>query len=248
MPDLPNRRKFENDIARGLGRVMTQARNTMLRQLWRDGFTRADLATLPPDTMASLQATLSQFFADNLRDVYIASANNFAQEMGFGINQDELEDSAIEWANSHSATLASELTTNSQRHAQRLAQTAPDEALTRQNLGQLLGLILLGTNMARITMNAITQVSTATSAGEVATQNALTNAGARVEELWFTQLTENVCPECAPRHGKVRGDGWQMPPPAHPNCRCYIGYRVTNGDTQVILFDDDAVVRRLRRT
>jgi hypothetical protein len=46
--------------------------------------------------------------------------------------------------------------------------------------------------------------------------------GLHVRKVWYTAEDAHVCTICGPRHGKVKGDGWEHDPPAHDGCRCAV--------------------------
>lgn len=52
-------------------------------------------------------------------------------------------------------------------------------------------------------------------------QEYLKDAGLNLNAYWQTQEDEMVCSVCRSYNGKQQ-DVWQVPPPAHPYCRCYI--------------------------
>lgn len=244
MPDLPDRGNYERRLERGLNRAFVDIRRRLADALWREGTTYGQLANTPDALWLALQQLVEVALGDTLSDVYAAAQAAFAQALTFGVDEAIVADRADRWAGRYAQQAAVQFTQRTRQALQRRAERTPERTLTRSELDQLLRVIL---SQSRAQTNAVTEVSNAISAGESGLTDTLRQDGAQVDPVWFTQLDERVCPICAPRHGQLRGEGWQIDPPAHPNCRCYLGYRIRRGGTQVILFDDDAVVRRLRR-
>jgi hypothetical protein len=74
----------------------------------------------------------------------------------------------------------------------------------------------------------VTETTTAVSEAEAEGQDILEGIGIDTEPRWITQLDERVCPVCGPMHNRPRSRWGSMgPPPAHPNCRCFLVYAAT---------------------
>lgn len=75
---------------------------------------------------------------------------------------------------------------------------------------------------------AVTEVTRAYAAAKYQVAEEMEQMGLPQVIVWQTEKDELVCEICAPRDGKVEGDGWTrdgpygLEPPAHPNCRCGI--------------------------
>lgn len=246
MPDLQNREAFERRLEKGLREALEHAEPEITAILYRDGMTARDLRVMPESVRQTIIAQLSPVLAGILDDVYVEASSNFASLLSFGIDLANVEQRAQAWANDYAPRLAEQMASTSVNLLQNFSAREATP-LTVGLLGALVRQALGLGSRNRPEMVAITEVSNAISEGETATQDALSAEGAEVVRVWFTQLDERVCPVCAPRHGSIEGDMWTSAPPAHPRCRCYLGYRVRNNGQQVILFDDDAVQRRLRR-
>lgn len=258
MPDIENRREFEEQLTRGLTRVWQVARQRLVASVYREGYTLGQLAAIPPDVLAEMQTDLTRLFTDRLDDVFVEAAQAYAGQLAYGIDEAELQQTAQEWARNYAPLLAAQMTTTTRAYLTDIARRAPDVPVNERNLLLVLigaGITVAGVayrfrapfNTQRAVSTAVTEVTNAISAGERAVNEKLQMNGVRVEPVWYTQLDERVCPVCAPRHGRLQGDGWTKEPPAHPNCRCYVGYRLTNNGQTTIVFDDDVVVRELQR-
>lgn len=74
---------------------------------------------------------------------------------------------------------------------------------------------------ARAKRIAITEVTRSYSEAAMVYKDEMTALGLPMVATWSIE-DEAACEECKPLDGKVQGDGWNEPPPAHPNCRCDI--------------------------
>jgi hypothetical protein len=74
---------------------------------------------------------------------------------------------------------------------------------------------------ARASMIAVTETTSAASAGTAAAIAEARGAGLDVTEVWQTLNDDLVCEICGPLDGTTPADGWPVDrPPAHTNCRC----------------------------
>ena len=97
---------------------------------------------------------------------------------------------------------------------------------------------------ARAERIATTETTTAYYEGGRIFQEELTaTTGLQSIAVWRTNRDGRVCPICAPRHNTARypgptqaatgrgfEHGWETPPPAHVNCRCWVDYFVASSD------------------
>lgn len=244
MPDLPNRAEFERQLTRELTRAFNSAKREMTRWLGRRGMTTSDLATMPPDVLAELEANMTRIFSTTLDDVFVSAAQNFAGIMGFAIDDDLLRDRANQWASTYAPTLAKSMTRNIRIRLSGIAQRSPGVPMDNALIAGIIASVL---SLSKVVQTAVTETTNAISQGEQVVQDDIRRQQAQVESIWYSQLDERTCPVCGARHGKRMGEGWTIPPPAHPNCRCYIGYRITQGNQVTVVFDDEVIARRLRQ-
>lgn len=95
-----------------------------------------------------------------------------------------------------------------------------DEGLTRGELGELIhksGIY----SRHRADLIANTETTRMLSRGTELAKEELAGAGIQMIERWHTTVGGNPCDICLSRNGKLRGDGWTNPPPAHPGCQCW---------------------------
>jgi hypothetical protein len=257
MPDIENRREFEEQLTRGLTRVWQTARQRLVASVYREGYTLGQLAAIPPDVLAEMQTDLTRLFTDRLDDVFVEAAQAYAGQLAYGIDEAELQQTAQEWARNYAPLLAAQMTTTTRAYLTDIARRAPDVPVNQRNLLLVLigaGITVAGVayrfrapfNAQRAVSTAVTEVTNAISAGERAVNDKLQMDGVRTLPIWYTEKDEKVCPVCRPRHGKAQGDGWTKEPPAHPECRCELGYRLEKDGIVTVVFRDEAIARRFR--
>lgn len=95
--------------------------------------------------------------------------------------------------------------------------------MTRRDLEDLLSPTF---GPVRAEMISVTETTRALAEGEKIVSENLQKLGIQILDIWNTDNDDKVCPICAPRNGKARGDGWVDDPPAHPRCRCWITHKV----------------------
>lgn len=244
MPNLPTRDEFERVLTEQLSKAMVTAQRQFARVLFREGLTYSSLRGIPPEEYEVLRRDLERILNEQLIEAYIQAARNFAGMLSFAIDEGRARELAETWAREYVPVLARNMITTTQNNLARIADRSPNLPLNRVLLLGILGSVLSASRSAQV---AVTETSNAISNGEAGVVRELQNAGNTSALVWFTQLDERVCPVCAPRHGKIQGEGWQLLPPAHPNCRCYLGYRIVNGDSVTVIYDDETIARRLRR-
>lgn len=259
MPDIEKRREFEEQLTRGLSRIMASARARLVTAVYREGFTLGQLANIPPDVLDEFRQELERLFKDRLDDVFVEAAQVYAGQLAYGVDEDELQREAQAWADSYAPTLAQQMTTTTHTRIRDIVRRSPDVPISRRDLLLLLigsavtvaGTEIVATTRAPFNINraiatAVTEVTNAISKGEAAVNDKLTRNGVNITPIWYTEKDERVCIICRPRHGKAQGDGWQLPPPAHIQCRCELGYRHEKDGFVVVVFKDEAIARRFR--
>jgi hypothetical protein len=205
-----------------------------------------------------MQTDLERLFRNRLDDVFVEAAQSYAGQLAYGIDEAELQRTAQEWANQYAPLLAQQMTTTTRAYLTDIARRAPDVPVNQRNLL----LVLVGTaitvagvsyafrapfNTNRAVQTAVTEVTNAISAGERAVNDRLQADGVRITAIWYTEQDERVCPVCRPRHGRAYGTNWTNPPPAHPVCRCELGYRLEKDGQVTVVFRDEAIAEEWRR-
>jgi hypothetical protein len=214
MPDIPNRDDLERQYARAVSRLLKKLAGDLLEALgdppnldnlnnafW-DARTKEALALLVP-------------FGER---VFLEAAQRLMEKQPIGIDWALVNERASAWASNYSFELVRGITETTKRQLQR----AISAYFAGQTRGQLEERIRRWFSPVRAEMIAVTEVTRAAAMGEMTAFEELKAQGIEMGIVWQTNRDELVCPICAPRNGKKRGDGWQEPPPAHPRCRCWI--------------------------
>jgi hypothetical protein len=243
MPTPAARDRLESDMEGVLTRAFNLARRLLFDALYREGMTSSDLANVPPETVEEIRQHMISEIEPVLVDGFVEAAHAFTESIAYGIDEEALSEASQAWAQDYTPVLVSGILDTSIQRLQQAAQQAVELILSKTELRKiLLGIFALW----RVATIAFTEITNAVSAGENHVVISLEGNGIRVIAIWFSRLDERVCPVCGPRHGKERGDGWQNDPPAHPRCRCYMGYIILYPDgSRLVVFDDDAVMSHL---
>lgn len=168
---------------------------------------------------AALAEALRPVIGDQVVDAAIA---NMTATAGYA-DIERIADFASLWAAQHTYDLVAGITRTTRQALQRLLPRAMAEGWNNE---QIAAAIRPYFGEARARTIAITEITRAYSRGVEIAQEVLSQDGVRTTQVWRTAADEMVCPICAPRNGKRRGKGWDAPPPAHPNCRCWITLEV----------------------
>lgn len=230
MPQFLNRDVYETTIQRELNRIHREANREMQAYFPRDLFGNLEYDR---DEFLNAQPNWSEFL-DNIRKlykreltpivgfVYAESAENLELERAFSVADDVVRDSAEAWAQRWVDTLATDMTETNQRQIDKYIREYMDDP--QQGLGRLKERLATIVSPSRADMVASTEITRANYEGEAFIVNQLRNEGVTLAAVWFTSNDERVCPVCGPRHNMMRGSAWQLPPPAHPRCRCWVNW------------------------
>jgi len=230
MPQFLNRDEYEATIQRELNRIHKEARATLLdlfpANLYGEAvFDEATFDSVKPDWSALYDAIKAQYrreLTPIIGFVFAESAENLELERAFAIADDIVTDSSENWARRWVQTLATDMTQTNQRQIDRyIAEYRADPEVGIGWLRERLGRIV---SPSRAEMVASTEITRANYEGEAFIANQLRNEGIDLVAVWFTAVDERVCPICGANHNKPRGEGWQLPPPAHPRCRCWVNW------------------------
>lgn len=129
---------------------------------------------------------------------------------------------AANYAANRAAELSGEIAARLEVEVNRIRRQFAEINVIAEQLQTHLDSVLAEHRAQRI---AVTEISRAASFAEAeAVQRIERRAPVRVQQVWFTQDDELVCPVCGPLH--MKGEvawSYRFPdgPPAHPNCRCY---------------------------
>lgn len=212
MPPLANREQFEREIVADLEPVF-------------EAEYRRAIASPGDIPYGEFEVGLRRSMAKTLARVFQSAGLVLSLGFGLVLSAGAFESTARQWADGYSRELAGQVVQTSRDKAQDAVRTAADD---RQRLREGLGLVFL--SESRLEGIAITEVTTAVSAGEqgvVIPYNDFLQArnrhADRLIELWQTSHLPNVCEHCRPFEGQPRevwGHLAPLGPPLHVRCNC----------------------------
>jgi hypothetical protein len=236
MPDLVSRGKFESRLADELVKVFLSYQ-LKIQELLSDFNTKlGDIKKLPPALYDQLQLELVGVLQDVLVEAYIDAftsmdgfladnSNETARRGGLFIRND-----AEQWASFYAPQLAKDLANTTRQRLREIADRSPQLPISGLGLRDFIRPVF---DLSRAQLVARTEVTNVIS---VAEEKAVNTFETKIEvvKIWYTKLDERVCIICEPRHGRPQGSNWEVPPPAHPRCRCEIKYKVVYPDGRTI--------------
>jgi hypothetical protein len=232
MPDLVSRSKFESRLADELVAVFQKYQLEIQALLSDFNVTLGDLQTLPASLYNRLQADLTLVVEDVLMQAYIeafTSMDGFLADNSAGTSRRGalfIRNDAQQWASFYAPQLAKNLAVTTKAELRKIAERSP--ALPISGFG-LRDFIKPAFSLGRAQMVSKTEVTNVIGVAEGRAVGTFEET-IEVVKVWYTKLDERVCIICEPRHGRPQGSNWELPPPAHPRCRCEIKYKVTYPD------------------
>ena len=236
MPDLVSRGKFESRLADTLVTVFEKHQLEIQILLSSFDTKLAELGKLPQRIFDALQADMATILEAVLIEAYIEA---FTSMDGFLADNSQttarrgalfIREDAQQWASFYAPQLAKQMADITKTRLREIADRSP--LLPISGLG-IRNVIKPMFGMGRAQLVARTELTNVIS---VAEQVAVNTFEATIEAvmIWYTKLDERVCIICRPRHDRERGINWEIPPPAHPRCRCETKWRITYSDGRVI--------------
>ena len=237
MPDLVSRGKFESRLADTLVTVFEKHQLEIQILLSSFDTTLADLGKLPQRIFDELQANMAIVFEAVLIEAYIEA---FTSMDGFLADNSQttarrgalfIREDAQQWASFYAPQLAKDMAGVTKTRLREIADRSPQLPISGLGLRNIIKPLF---GFGRAQLAARTELTNVISVAEAA---AVDTFEAMIEAvmIWFTKRDELVCIICRPRHNRPRGTNWEMPPPAHPRCRCETMWRITYSDGRTIL-------------
>ncbi len=221
------RDKDERELIRLLARLLGRQLDSVIKMV--------GLARRPVDP--SFWNEEVQRMAPPVGDVLGTSAFHAAQEWvaryQVAPRFEALEQSIFKWADDYGFDLVKGINdTNRQLIADALKKFIDDPDMKLRDFRDLLSRPM-GYSPYRAQMIGVTETTRAYYQGGKVMADEVRAAGIQMVAVWHTANDERVCPICGPLNGVRETSpgsgvwpGMQGPPPAHPNCRCSIGYEV----------------------
>lgn len=217
--DVPNRAELERRIARRVGRELRGEVYDLVDMLNET----PSFNDVPSSFWQERGAILQDILKPLLVGVFVAQAEADADYLGVGVDWNLVNERAANWARDYSFELVKELTDTSQQLLRDSISAYFEQGLT---IGDLEARLVGEFGPVRAEMIAVTEVTRAASAGEEGLAAELEAAGIHMDEVWNTNNDELVCDICGPLDQTVKGVDWTEAPPAHVNCRCWVGLEI----------------------
>lgn len=231
MPDIPNRPELEAELAKRFSRLSIAQRKELLTLLG-DPPNYANVPLAFWDKMTNeLRGALVPFLAE----LFMESAERLVDTLPIGVDWNLINTRASSWAARYGGELIKGITETTRRAVnEAIAAFFETGGMTRADLEARLMRIF---GPKRAEMIAITEVTRAAAEGEIQIGSELAKAGILMQAVWNTRNDELVCPICGPlnqqKATEYSGDRkpyWGgLTPPAHPRCRCFIGWELPGG-------------------
>lgn len=227
MPDLPTRNRHEEELALALAAMWGEQRRRLLLLLGNP----PSVDHIPEKEWERIRKETQEALRGSLAIVYFLAVQNLKVRLPQFASHYILAQAAVEWATNRSATLAEEMTANTQQRLREsierargftAATQAEVAAEVRQSMGSILG-------PARAETVGVTETTGAITAGErrgidwvdehLAKEHQREAARAEAEgrkppkrpektvAVWVTEADSKVCPICRPLNGR-RMDEW----------------------------------------
>lgn len=220
-----------DEIERKLARVVGRGLNAELEKLLGHLGDPPRLENVPPEYWENGWRQLQREVEPILLDAFVSQATELMLNIGIGVDVDEVNRHASEWARAHTFDMMKQLWSARHQAATDLFNHYPgvgeiiaegfEQALTIREIRDRLAMFY---SPVRAEMIAVTETTRAVVEGERAYVDQLEReTGQRMIPIWMTANDERVCPICAPRNEKPILNSSDFPP-AHPRCRCGVGW------------------------
>lgn len=217
MGDFTNRLDWEARLARDLARLQQRELKRTVEALGEP----PDLNNLNPEFWNEFSTSLRGELYPTLEGIFLDSAEQMLGTTSIGVDWALINEQGARWAEHYAYDLVRGITDNTRAALQQKVGAYFRNGLTQQDLRDSLQNLF---GPVRAEMVSVTEVTRAAVQGELAIVNGLKPFGIDMIPVWQTNADDIVCPICAPRNHKKRGEGWYDFPPAHPRCRCWINH------------------------
>lgn len=229
--EFANRDEIERRLARVLSRDMRSELSRLLDMLGDP----PRLENVPPEYWQTGWRVIQRDVEPVLLDTYLTQATNIMLHVGIGVSLDDINHHAVNWARAHTEEVLREMWSSRQnitseilagaRQVGEVVAEGYEQGLTIAEMRDRLTYLY---SPVRAEMIAVTETTRAVVEGERAYVGQLEReTGQKMIPIWLTAQDDMVCPICKPRNGKPITDG--KFPPAHPRCRCGVGWEFPKG-------------------
>lgn len=208
------------DIERKLARVLSRDLRVELGKLMDYLGDPPDLSKVPGEYWRNGWRSIQKDVEPILVDTFIEQAQAAMEEVGIGVDWGVINTTAANWSRQHGERVLQELFNKSYDG---VSVTVPKFYEQGWTIDELSTALERWYSPVRAEMIAVTETTRAAVEGERALMKQLeSESGIRMVEVWLTDNDERVCEICEPKHNHPITDG--VYPPAHPRCRCMIGW------------------------
>lgn len=220
--DIVNRADLERKLARVLGKDLQAELEKLMRYLGDP----PQLANVPSSYWQNGWKDIAKDVEPILLDIYLQQAEGLMAEIGIGVDWGLINTTAADWSRLHGETVLRELFNTTYEG---VSKAIPNFYEQGWNLGELRTALERWHSPIRAEMIAVTETTRAAVEGERAVvEKMMKEYGIRFIPVWITKNDELVCSICGPRHMKPI-DNNEFPP-AHPRCRCSVGWEPTQNE------------------
>ncbi len=208
MPDLKDREKHERKLTQSIADVFREHRE----RYQRTG--RVAPQKLNNELTSAISMVLLLIYLDSGKGL-------FGEFDDPRLSTSLLQNRAAQWSQRYSEQLARELT---QSTLDDLAAANQSGTLSRTETGQRVF------SPQRAESIGITETTRATTAGEDGARREVERQlNVTLRPHWVTAGDARVCKICSPLNGRPLStlNAYKQGPPAHPRCRCFVRYEVS---------------------
>ena len=219
MPELANRDKLESSLARELAKIG----GANVRKLLSELGSPPSLSNVSDTFWTRYGAQLTSALNTALQAAYLQQAQVMMDETSVGVDWAQVNQAAADWAHTYTFDLVKGINQHTQDALQTVISKAIEQAqpleVVRANIEAIAPQLFGPVRAATI---ATTELTRAAAQGEAGTVAQIMAQGVTMNAVWHTREDEKVCPVCGDLDGQtVAADAL---PPAHPNCRCSVGW------------------------
>ena len=214
--DVVNRDEIERKLARVLSRDLRAELGKLLDYLGDP----PNLSSVPYEYWQNGWRSIQKDVEPILVDTFLQQAEAAMRNIGIGVDWAVMNTTASNWARQHGESVLKDLFNKTYEGVNATVPKFFEEGWTINDLSTALE---RWHSPVRAEMIAITETTRAAVEGERAYVDQLQKeTGAGMVPIWMTANDDRVCPICGPRDEKPITNGKY--PPAHPRCRCGVGY------------------------
>jgi HK97 family phage portal protein len=215
-PDADDKDYYESRF----GRIWRVNLNGQLQRIIERLGDPPDLSRLDSEFWTADDQEVIRVIRPELERMALDAAETTMRLLPVGFEWGLVADDAAQWAAQYAGQLISRIDHTTQQYvARKVRQYIETSGMT---IGDLTDSLAPQFGPVRAEMIAVTEVTSAYSAGHNIAADRARQAGMVLEDIWHTNRDELVCPVCAPNDGKRKSEGWTVADvPAHIRCRCW---------------------------